>query len=822
MSITEDEKKQLYGVALGGLTHDIGKLMQRAEVPLSDMSKAMEDILCPLHKGQYSHKHVLWTCEFFEIYRNHQVLGGALGDAPVVNLAAYHHRPYTKLQEIIQLADRLSSGSERQESEESLASRDGYKKTRMYSILEYMAIDKNRMTVPDYRYELTPMDADAATCFPTQRNRLSPKEGEKVVSSYASLWEGLRKDMGKIGVDNINAFIISFLSLLEKYTWCVPSTTMDRPDISLFDHAKTTAAIAAALYRYHIDKGGIEHAKLSITDEESKFVLLVGDISGIQNYIFNIRNVGVGGTAKRLRARSFFLSALADIAGHKILHAFDLTLTNLVMSSGGKFYLLLPNISDAGEIIQGLQEGFDAWCMKNLNGEVAVNMAFTEFNCGEMLRFNEVLKEVNNRLLQVKVAPFKHYLTCNDGWREDAFIFEDAGFTDEERLCGSCGKFPGMKRSEQNVVMCEHCANDVALGRELTRATGVQFFADDTGKYRVLDYSFSVVDDRGSPSRDAYLVYQFNNWEMDNRGVALKAKFFANHVPLFDERLCRECDKTECREQGGAEIGNPKFFTCLAQASRGRKVLGVFKADVDNLGLIFIKGFRSEQEKVISRITTLSRLLDTFFTGRVDFLLRDRFKNTYTVYAGGDDLLVLGPWDEVVRFSIDLNKEFAEFCCNNPDLTMSAGISMVKPRLPVYAAIEGADLLLESAKKYPALGEDSRKNQMCALGDRFKWNKAEFLLAEAEKLANWQGQKKVSMSFVRLLKQSGEMFGKYRFSGNTGYLRFAPLLAYSITRNIPAKESEAIEWAQSLTDIENTTLKNLTFIANYSIHINRS
>jgi CRISPR-associated protein Csm1 len=134
MSITADEKKQLYGVTLWGLTHDIGKLMQRAEVPLSDMSKAMEDTLCPFHKGQYSHKHVLWTCEFFEIYRNHQVLGGALGNSPVVNLAAYH-RPYTKLQEIIQLADRLSSGIERQESEESVEARDGYKKTRMYSIL---------------------------------------------------------------------------------------------------------------------------------------------------------------------------------------------------------------------------------------------------------------------------------------------------------------------------------------------------------------------------------------------------------------------------------------------------------------------------------------------------------------------------------------------------------------------------------------------------------------------------------------------------------------------------------------------------------------
>ena len=37
--------------------------------------------------------------------------------------------------------------------------------------------------------------------------------------------------------------------LLEKYLWCVPAQTTNYiPDISLFDHAKTTAAIALCLY----------------------------------------------------------------------------------------------------------------------------------------------------------------------------------------------------------------------------------------------------------------------------------------------------------------------------------------------------------------------------------------------------------------------------------------------------------------------------------------------------------------------------------------------------------------------------------------------
>ena len=37
------------------------------------------------------------------------------------------------------------------------------------------------------------------------------------------------------------------LGILEHFTWCIPSATNVFPDISLYDHLKTTAAIAACL-----------------------------------------------------------------------------------------------------------------------------------------------------------------------------------------------------------------------------------------------------------------------------------------------------------------------------------------------------------------------------------------------------------------------------------------------------------------------------------------------------------------------------------------------------------------------------------------------
>lgn len=818
------EKNELEMLVLGALLHDIGKFAQRAEVPLSQTTRQMENQVCKVYQGRYSHRHVLWTSEFFELYAGHLFLGMSPKKDTVANLAMYHHRPETKLHELVQLADCLSSGSDRHESEDEEAGKDReqYKKTRMHAIFDYLRLDELGNEQPQSRYELDPLDGDAENVFPTPVQHLSPAEGTKLVNAYGELWDAFREDLDRLAASTPQRFIVSLLGLLEKYTWCIPSSTMHRPDISLFDHAKTTAAIAAALYLFHTDpaRNDLDTARLSVHAEDNRFKLLVGDLSGIQDYIFNISNVGVGGTAKRLRARSFFLSALTEIASQRVLRAFNLPLTNLVIASGGKFYLLLPNTAEADALIAMLKTDFDCWCVTELNGEVVVNLAAVDFSCADFLTFNNVLRRVNDQLQQVKNRPFANHLSDQERWRVENFFVDHSPFANDEKLCHCCGRHPG--REQDDIVTCRSCNQDVELGTDLARATGVQFFSDATGRYKVLGGSFSLLRPGAAPAKEAWLVQPFNHWDFSSVDAALRPRFFANHIPLFTEETCRYCEASTCKDRGQARIGQPKFFSCLAEASRGRKLLGVFKADVDNLGLIFINGFQSEQERSISRITTLSRQLDAFFTGRVDYLLRSEFQDIYTVYAGGDDLLVLGPWSTVLRFAQKLRDEFAAFTSHNPAFTLSAGIALVKPRLPIYAAIETADDLLDTAKDHAALGEESGKNQVAILGDRCKWEKLAHLHAEAERLAGWLADRRVSMGFVRQLLDAGEAFHKFVENSDTRLLRFVPMLAYSITRNIPGKETEIVNWAHDLTDIKGSrNLKNLTFISNYAITANR-
>jgi CRISPR-associated protein Csm1 len=147
---------------------------------------------------------------------------------------------------------------------------------------------------------------------------------------------------------------------LEHFTWCIPSATNVFPDISLFDHLKTTAAISACL----VEAGNIP----------DPFLLIATDFGGIQNFIYSIQS-GAGGLARRLRARSLFVSLLGDSIVYKILREIDLPLSNCLISSGGKSYLLLPNTEKIHEALQQVRSELDCWSIKETRGEIRTNIA---------------------------------------------------------------------------------------------------------------------------------------------------------------------------------------------------------------------------------------------------------------------------------------------------------------------------------------------------------------------------------------------------------------------------------------------------------------
>jgi CRISPR-associated protein Csm1 len=61
-------------------------------------------------------------------------------------------------------------------------------------------------------------------------------------------------------------------------------------------------------------------------------------------------------------------------------------------------------------------------------------------------------------------------------------------------------------------------------------------------------------------------------------------------------------------------------------------------------------------------------------------------RNVSIVYAGGDDLFIIGAWDETVELAFDIQKNFKEFSYGRPesDGGISGGLTLHQPKFPLY------------------------------------------------------------------------------------------------------------------------------------------
>ncbi|MCB0837153.1 MAG: type III-A CRISPR-associated protein Cas10/Csm1 [Bacteroidetes bacterium] len=117
----------------------------------------------------------------------------------------------------------------------------------------------------------------------------------------------------------------ALLSLLETYLGTFP---LQNQEITLYEFARLTAAAAVSLY-INREQGH--------PDKELLFVKV--DISGIQDYIFDVVS---DGAAKSLKARSFRIQAISMMAVDYMVKTWGLSPANVVYNGGGVLILLIP------------------------------------------------------------------------------------------------------------------------------------------------------------------------------------------------------------------------------------------------------------------------------------------------------------------------------------------------------------------------------------------------------------------------------------------------------------------------------------------------
>ena len=110
-------------------------------------------------------------------------------------------------------------------------------------------------------------------------------------------------------------------------------------------------------------------------------------------------------------------------------------------------------------------------------------------------------------------------------------------------------------------------------------------------------------------------------------------------------------------------------------------------------------------------MAALSRQMNQFFSLWLPAWCDSHARNTYTVFAGGDDFFLIGPWLQIQRLAAAMREHFKKYVADNPQITFSAGIAISKPGLPVPKLSVFAEEALEHAKNYPPRKKDDEESQ---------------------------------------------------------------------------------------------------------------
>ena len=761
-------------VSLAALFHDIGKFAQGGMDLPSDYERNNADLYQPFNAIQKKHTHVhaLYTAAFIEQkakWLPEELTAPDWGEGEredsFINLAAKHHKPVTALQWIIAQADRLSSGLDRAEFEngEEIGVRE-YKQTRLLPIFErLLRKDKEFTELQDFlwRYPLSPLSA--TSIFPVKKEEVLSEQAEE---EYKRLFEKFCIDLEKLcHRKHVALWAQHFDSLLRVYTSHIPAARVGKVvhDVSLYDHLRTTAALAGALYLYHRETNTLEPKAIQ-DDSQPKFLLVSGDFYGIQNFIFRGGGEERHHRAKLLRGRSFLVSLLVELAAEMICEELGLSFLSVFFCAAGKFHLLAPNTEATRKKLKETQEKINRWLFEQFFGECALGLALTEA-CPEEFVAESFGDLWQRHLERLEEAKFKRLdLKKLGGVRE--------GFLDEFRndlpspLCPLCGVRPSSKevlgdsyisrKGEEETCSCKLCRDQAFLGTHLVRGERLAILVGEEGSLKEpLLGRYQVKFGRGcfgELADEGVLVKLLELNVAEDGFIPVEATFVPinGYVPFFKEE-----DKFDDRylvgQRGEAkklslidqiEIGHPKTFYHLAQLALvpetqdkfyGLPALAVLKADVDNLGAIFGCGLPAELF-TLSRLSTMSRQLNNFFTVYLPYALRNEkngaFRDIYTVFAGGDDLFLIGPWNKVRDLASFLREKFTRYVCENPNLHFSAGITLHKPHTPVDLLAQESELALEEAKK-------GAKNQVNMFGETVTWEEFAELFQVEEKLKAW-------------------------------------------------------------------------------------
>ena len=800
MNSSSDELKT---IILAALLHDIGKFWQRTGEK-GDHSELGARFI-EEHSDQFPHDWLDDLCD-------------AIGN---------HHKSFARpieevkpIEKTTKLADRLASGERKDNLTLPRLDPDKSPLIPTFNFIKLKSSKPSKL----WGKRLEPFSLEPSSVFP-----VPIEEADVNPHNYKEkLWNPFVAEFERLGEINSSAKITTLIFLLQKYTSCFPSATpwekeeeyRTLPDISLFHHLKATSAIASCLCR--LPDSQIEGLLQGSPEESKKPICQVirADISGIQPFIYRITEPVEGtrkGTARRLRGRSLYLSILLEVIAHWLIRSLNLTIANILFCGGGRFDLLVPIDPDTQNRLTTLIGELNEWLLKEFHGELGIQIVREEAYRSDFNDMERVYENLEDKLKEAKQVKFRTMLD------------DESFFSPEEKLydvCDVCNLEPLPERRT-----CDMCKKHAEIGKIAPHIDTVAYI---WGKYEQTRKDIEVIPfERFDTSvillpsqqekevlsqcelqEKSGIFHKINSTNFLQDSITAKIsfgfKFLANEAPTAKEQIGEGEEAIEEKEV--------LSFDKIAEMSKGTKLLGIFKADVDYLGSIFSIGI--EPKKTISRISSLSDNLDLFFSGYLNRICKDIAQNWhsdpsnqsplkgkvdglfYIVYSGGDDLFIIGPWDQSLELAQRLNSEFRKYACRNDNLTLSSAILLVKPHFPIqrFSQLVNQKLRLSKSdadkkdkiKPYEKNRKPYEKNRITVFNETVVWQDTtqsfEELFTFGKDLVRYVEENQVPRTFIHFLLR---LYNQYLEENREEKPLWTPKFFYALARRVEDAEVKA-------------------------------
>lgn len=641
-----------------------GKLMTENEIKLV-VGSLLHDVGKVIYRTGNIEKHSLSGAKYL-------MNEAKVEDKSVIDCVKYHHSDALKnanldknsLAYITYIADNIASASDR---------RDNGSGDYGFSVTMPLATVFNILNKNNSDCSYAPRMLNSKINYPTKDKITFDK------SFYSQVKDRLNDTLK--GLEWNENYLNSLLLALESTMCFVPSSTSksELADISLYDHVKLTSAYSSCIYQYLSEQGIVDFKDELFKNansfyEKNAFLLYEMDISGIQDFIYTIHSKDA---LRTLRSRSFYLEIFMQHIVDTLLSKLSLSRANLIYSGGGHCYMILPNTNEVKSYLDEYEREINSWLMKKFDISLYVATAYKEASANTFKNIPEesyktLFRSVSNQLSDKKLNRYSSadILYLNHKSRE---LYDR-----ECRVCKRLGKV-----IEDN--LCSFCSSIKKLSNS------------------ILYNGFFVVVDKYEENavplpNDNYLLGE-------NEGDLRERMKNNNYIRVYS--INKPCTGNNIANVIWlANYTNGQTFEELAKASEGIKRIAVLRADVDNLGQAFVQGF-SEKYNTLSRTATLSRQLSIFFTKYLKEILDEDYsfslkkeakkKNATVVYSGGDDVFIVGAWNEVIELAVDIKNSFEKFTENT--LTFSAGIGLYSSSYPISRIAYEVGSLEDKSKK---------------------------------------------------------------------------------------------------------------------------